>query len=192
MKSGLLAPAKVEELLIREYNEELKPGLYSDTGKNWLEGHKGSHVALLVAHWSQREVNWQSKFTETDLAFKRGVNSALEEAPVLLPSKMKSLQLQRHSHSHNRVSQACTNGQEILKIRVGIPSKKGLERVKLRWADGMIVDHDGSIVIPSSPLLNPGAMNTSVPYQIFEGIGSSYGHILSAICVKQHDQYLQM
>ena len=59
MKSGLLAPAKVEELLIREYNEELKPGLYSDTGKNWLEGHKGSHVALLVAHWSQREVNWQ-------------------------------------------------------------------------------------------------------------------------------------
>ena len=28
--------------------------------------------------------------------------------------------------------------------------------------------------------------------QIFEGIGSSYGHILSAICVKQHDQYLQM
>ncbi len=48
-KSGLLAPVKVKELLTGEYDEQLRPGLFSETGKKWLAENKGSHVALLVA-----------------------------------------------------------------------------------------------------------------------------------------------
>ena len=40
LRSGLLAPATVEELLTRERDEELRPGLYSETGKKWLEEYK--------------------------------------------------------------------------------------------------------------------------------------------------------
>jgi len=59
MKSGSLAPAKMEELLTKDFDKRLWPGLYSVTGKKWLEQHKGSQVALLVAQCPQREANWQ-------------------------------------------------------------------------------------------------------------------------------------
>ena len=59
VQSGLLAPATVEKLLTREYDEERRPGLYSETGKKWLEEHKGSHVALLVSQCFKREADWQ-------------------------------------------------------------------------------------------------------------------------------------
>lgn len=43
-----------------------------------------------------------------------------------------------------------------MKFREGTPSKEVLERIKLRWADGMIIDHEGFEITPSSPVLDPG------------------------------------
>ncbi len=56
-----------------------------------------------------------------------------------------------------------SRGSEELKFRVGTPSKEVLEMGKLRWADGMITDHEGFVVTPSSPVLKPGVYEYVCP-----------------------------
>lgn len=43
-----------------------------------------------------------------------------------------------------------------MQFRPLTPSKEVLEQVRLNWAQGMIIDHEGFHVTPSSPVLDPG------------------------------------
>ncbi|DBA65916.1 TPA: hypothetical protein ACH3X2_002940 [Trebouxia sp. C0005] len=49
-----------------------------------------------------------------------------------------------------------TSGLDSMRFRPLTPSKEVLEQVRLKWAQGMIVDHEGFEVTPSSPVLDPG------------------------------------
>jgi len=73
-----------------------------------------------------------------------------------------------------------------------------LDRLKLRWADGMIIDHEGFEITPSSPVLDPGLYdykrslpgeycNTGMP-ALGKVVMIRCGIPLCAICVALLDQ----
>ena len=49
-----------------------------------------------------------------------------------------------------------------MRFRPLTPSKEVLEQVRLNWAQGTIVDHEGFEVTPSSPVLDPGCYEYTV------------------------------
>ncbi|DBA73070.1 TPA: hypothetical protein ACH3X2_010011 [Trebouxia sp. C0005] len=80
-KSGLLAPAAVEELLIREYDNELQPGASNPDTGTRLS--TGSHVALLVAQCLQREANWQVTFGCLNIIYMQDLIATITSTSLL-------------------------------------------------------------------------------------------------------------
>ena len=59
LKAGSLAPETVEELLTKDFDKRLRPGLFSEPGSKWYVQHEGQRVALVVAQCPQRDAPWQ-------------------------------------------------------------------------------------------------------------------------------------
>ena len=87
--------------------------------------------------------------------------------------------LQTGSHSAPAIVITC--GLDSMRFRPLTPSKEVLEQVRLKWAQGMIVDHEGFEVTPSSPVLDPGLYE----YQVALPSKCCYQGILSILQATQ-------
>ena len=108
-----------------------------------------------LLHWIGSELRSTSEDVQLQWLSECSV-SRVQKLRVFAVSKATvTYSLQVGNGFGSAISIQCENS-EPLKFRQGTHSKDVMERVKLLWGVGLLIDHEGYAITTDAPVLSPG------------------------------------